>query len=437
MNSFERSSFHLPTIIEAARANGGLIHNLQDQPGVTDALAKHGLHTTSETRHPGSLVEFSPVYGREKSLGTIAMHAAVVLASTEHYQEAARKGQLGTALADDLRAIRTVRGHDVHMASHPQAGKEQKGVVTATRIELGVEGRDTAEKVAVALQGLLRTGLGGKFYPALVGEERKDGLVAVRLPGHDEHAARSLSRASQALMDEELLKRHGVRLPEDKMPYDEWRRRNETFIPLVSHRLKAVRDEYHAGLTITASYRDRPEMRPYAGKRMIGTDPAPVLEAIRDIMNPVIDAERLDNPRRKREQHPNQVDRPLTETDIHLSRDAAEQSQAEFGPPQSRPLTIREKGSRAAQGQRDQIKKSRGEALLNGVRTVVGGIPGPVSATLKYGPKVLGFATGKSDVYTAWQQRKAEAEAGGERLDNLARHLRRLEDDLPIWPGEK
>lgn len=85
----------------------------------------------------------------------VQSHCALLLfsASTPHDEDAARGGRLGTALADDFRAVKTLHSDDVHIAPHPKAGKEQQGVVTAASMELGIEGGNLQKKMARNLIG--------------------------------------------------------------------------------------------------------------------------------------------------------------------------------------------------------------------------------------------------------------------------------------------
>jgi hypothetical protein len=319
----------------------------------------------------------------------------------------------------------------VHLVEADGIPKEQEGIVTAAETRLFVPHLSRANDLSVALQGLLQTCSTETFYPVTVAPASR-GLTVVAIGQLDEHAARSLSRTTEAIVAREDHE-HGVVLPPQKRTYDYWRANGETFPPAVARRLQNAVDGYRQ-LEIAGTYRDG-NLQPRPKPRIIGTDAAPVFEGMRDILNGLIHHVRGGS-QLNLEQHPIATERPLVEAGIDLRRDRTTLEQLTEGPPSSRPASLAEQSVGFGKKQLEEIRKHPYRAIAKGASGALSlpfGVVGVVGSLVKYLP--IGSEAGRSLIndYREWRFRQQAAEAGGERLDALVAQLYRRQYGISEW----
>lgn len=422
----------LPSIIEATRAKGGLIHDLPST--ATIALAeRHSLYTTTEERNPGSFDEFRRVWERERAYANIAANVGSILGRTRQYQEAIHEGVLGEQLIAAFSSIARIECDDIHLADSDRVTEEQKGIVTASVTRLTVPSAYDAHNAGVAIQGMLSTGSLEAFYPISVYTEGGNSPGVVEIGLLDEHAARSLSRSVEAVMAQQD-KHRGVTLPPNKRSYADWKKRGETFPPFIDRRLGKAAIDY-SSLELGGIYRNRPDLTPRPKPRIIGNDAAAFFEGVRDIFNGLIHDIRGGS-HLNLEQHPIESARPLVERGIDLRRDKATLADVEDGPITGRAATITEKGIDEG---REILEDARQHPLRTITRSAssILSLPGTLldaaGSLAKHLPAGVEIGQDFAAARKEWIRRREAAAAGGERLDYLASRLRRRQEGLIIW----
>jgi hypothetical protein len=309
--------FVLQQYVEAWQQPGAERPSVYDMPDdVAEVLAAANIFTTSigvanaDKQLPTK--EYLKQKGYEFDLGTIADNTIEALRDVPEFKEAARPNEfghneLGSALAKTFSAITGITAHNIH-ATKPKIrrGKVVDGTVVAERMVFDVAAPDQSQKLLAALQQLLITSDGKAcgVVPAFNSEGQVSG---VEVRGLNEHMARSLSRAIEALIVREDQRKFGTVLPtvhlervvvdgkkeyhivRQKLSLVEWEKRGETFHPVVRKRLDEADAAYKA-LSLQASYDDDPEMQQITTNKLpdyhlLGTDGAGALQGMRDLFN--------------------------------------------------------------------------------------------------------------------------------------------------------
>jgi hypothetical protein len=422
----------LPDMIDAVRAKDALIHNLP--PAATQELAsRYGIYTATETRDPGTFIEFQRTWERERSFAEIASKVGTLLSGTEQYRDAVHQGMLGERLVAAFGSITRIECDDVYLAKSDQIPQDQQGIVKAAETRLFVPDAEQADNVSVAMQGLLSTGSVESFYPVTTEKEPDGSRFIVKVENLDEHAARSLSRSVEAVVAQEDGER-GVTLPPSKRTHETWKENGVTFPPAVEQRLLKAREDYER-LELAATYRGYTNLTPRPKPHIIGTDAAAFFEGIRDIFNGLIHPVRGGS-HLNLEQHPIKSARPLVEAGVDLRRDKATLQQVELGPLSSRPARLAEKG--ADQG-REQLRDARRRplhAIARGISSALS-LPSTIldaaGTAVKYAPAGSEAARGLLKARNEWERRRKLAAAGGKRLDRIASQRRREDAGLGDW----
>lgn len=424
----------LPDMIDGIRRTGGYIHDLP--PIATQILAdRYGLYTTVETRDPGNLLECRQELERERAYDTIAKRAEGILSHTDVYRQAAEEGTLGNCLTAVFSSVTRIDCDTVSLRHAELVDNTQKGIVTANRTCLTVPSVGDAERLSIALQGLLATSSSKAFYPVVTAGI--NGAMPARVTIHnlDEHAARSLSRSVEAVVAQQD-KAHGVVLPLTKRTYAGWRMAGETFPPAIDRRLQNAVRAYQL-LEASAEYEGRPDLKPRPKPRIIGHDSAAFFERIRDVFNGLIhDPDVRGGSHHNLEQHPVKSMRPVVETGIDLRRDKAKPEDVIHGPPSNRPATLTEKGMTFG---RDKLQDARQRPARMATRVISSlvslptDLMGAAGTIIKYLPAGAETSSGAAADYQEWLHRRELAAAGGERLDELSHWLRRQQNGLLAW----
>lgn len=144
------------------------------------------------------------------------------------------------------------------------------------------------------------------------------------------------------MIAKEDASRWNFKLPPHKDRLQGWKNEGETFPPIIDQRLTALVQAYRrleASGMITATYAES-DVRPWTGKDILGTCPAPALQAARSIMNGAIRNIFPAGSGRNQEQDPNRARRLWFEQGVELRRQVFDPNQSR--PPDARTLTAAE-----------------------------------------------------------------------------------------------
>lgn len=180
--------------IEAARAQGLLIHDMMDPgefPGVTDWLATQGRYTTVEPRYPPGFWEFRKQRALERELGTLTTNATVTLGNLDEYKEAQTEGRLVPTMLGVLNSPRAVRFEDEYIADP----KVVDGTVTAEWMTFVVGTIPEREFLRGTLQVLTRLVPLDKFHEVRTTPKSETGQHTVGVSKVNEYTIREIEAA--------------------------------------------------------------------------------------------------------------------------------------------------------------------------------------------------------------------------------------------------
>jgi hypothetical protein len=339
-----------------------------------DILAKANIFTTSvgvhDADHPLSRRSYLEKRGYKKELEKIAKNVTRFMQNKPGFEDAAKTDEfghntLGSKLAKVFGAVTAIEGYNLHVIDKKEVdGKVADGTVVAERMIFTVSTADEARGLTIALQELLTTSNGDSCMVLPVTpttkQEATGELFGVEVYGLDEHMARGLSRAVEALLIPEDRRNYGTELPHIKRSLKVWKEEGETFHPKVEQRLEKA-DQAYKLLNLTVTDKDKPhgirsvDTNKQPDYHLLGTDAAPMLQGLRDIFNEAVIPLRGGS-HRNPEQNPNKKARLRIEEDVDLKRDPAKPDDVKLGPLTARPLSeteaAQEKGREVARAVR-------------------------------------------------------------------------------------
>lgn len=319
---------------------------------LTQVLAAANIYTTSigisDADKPLSRRDYLAKEGYRQDLETIADNTIHALSGDRIFSEAI-PNDLGSRLSEIFSAVSSITAHNVHVTKPKmRKGEVIDGTVLAERIVLGIASPAKSVDLMAALQRLLVTADGDVCGVRPVLDENQQ-ITGVEITGLNEHMARSLSRAVEALLAREDRRKYGTLLP-GKKSLKVHKENGETFHPKVETRLVAANENYKA-LELKASYGDSELQAVETNKdpdyNLLCTDGAGMLQGLRDIFNVQI-VELRGGTHRNPEQDPDKGSRLRIDIGTDLRRDKATPEEVKRGPLLGRRLSPMEKGQEAA-----------------------------------------------------------------------------------------
>lgn len=429
-----------------AYAQGGVpLHRMSADVTALLAQPPYNLYTTVEPREPGLFggtpVELWKTFRREayhtRALNQIAHNLDTAAYHDPYLGPLVRMGRAASYIAASLGDITSVRGEGVHVEDKVYANKEfVDGRVVADSMSFGVPTESSADRVSVALQFLLRN----SHNPFIIRQYTKNTQRYVRVGNLSEHDIRAVERDLGAWLAKEDAEQRSTILPPYKARFAEWKERGETFLPTIERRqlgLVAAFRTLEDGGNIHATY-NVPGLSPWTGKDILGTCPAPALQAARSIMNGMIRSVFPAGSSRNVEQDPIKERRLQAERNVVLTR--ASTNPLGHNPPDSRTLTYAENLA-ITRDEALRVAKENPVQTLSSIAVKIAGAGLSTLAELGV-PAVVSLYQGASvyrEDHKAWQSRLDALAGSRARVrtalrDLTARHVQQY-PERPFTEG--
>ena len=452
MARLEDPSTPLAISLQAARTAGMSLHEMP--AAITGRLAEgHRIYTLDQPEHPGKFRESLQEKRRVENLRTIGRGAIEAFKRTPGFEEAAASGTLSENLTETFAAVTHLHAERVHV-EHNQSEPprwmrvlhlarlyrpKQYETVVADSMELTVPTEDEASLLMNALHTLLHKPNPRDMHH-MDRTMRWDGAHTVMVGRVSEHDPRSISRTHGAILLEEAAIREKaaaqndgetalIARPKTKLSLAELERRGQTFPPATRETLVAedvAYQELKAEMTATTPDSTNPNLVRALGAierpdyHLIVTDPAPMEQGMRDLINRVIWRRQRRNRNANPEQNPDRGARPTLEAGTELRRDPEPPEKVRLGPPMSR-------APKWSEMAKDTVTEAIKKDPLSPI-VVVGSIPLaftwsaliPLVPALRYLPSFVKGGMRLFADHREWRQQKRAAAAVDKRLDELA-----------------
>jgi hypothetical protein len=411
--------FVLGGIVRMGRETDAQLHDFP--PEITAKLTDFQLYTTETPRDPGTFKNYRQDLGRGRAMAQIADNVTESLRDVPSFESAVMHGVVGSRLTEVFSAVTALHAHNVHVLDlySPhwwQRGRHIGEQVVAEHMAFVVQTDEQAISLGGALQALLCTPKKARHMVYTLHHNKSPVVIATNM---HEDVVRSLSRAAQAVAEREYAQR-GVVLPKEKRSLDRWKEGGETFSPDVETALKDANDAYRLMLKDASYAAPESALARLEIRDLIGTDPAGVLQAMRDLLNRQIHMLRRNtNP----EQNPSRDERPCIETGIELRRDPVSIESIHYGPPSSRGLTTGEQIKVQIQEALEDARHDPVRALGEVLNIALGGVVDISVKLVLFAPYVVRWINRRYRDYQSWREQKHAAATAGKKLDSVKRHL--------------
>jgi len=407
--------------LDAVREAGGLIHDL---PGyATHFLAtEYNTHTTEMPEYPGTYREYSKAQRIHSALGQQALNGELALTNVPGYKDANREGEEGVAYraASALLRISTVEGHDVRVDSSEASG--DKVVIGRTIFTVATE--KDAKLINGLFQSWSRPEDGFKGVHTVFTDKKEDESYTVIVYDLNEYTIRNMGSALDQMVAERDYAEFGVALPDNKRTLKTWEQEGHTFPPEYRKRLEERNLAYQLlKVKVDGTYVGEPNMQPDKRDDLLGTDAAPVFQAMRDIVRPMIEKIRSGT-HLNEEQDPDKSARTLIERGIDKRRDPGEPNAVKQGPLSPRVPHLKERIIETQTAVTAHAKKHPVRTTIKlATKAVWAGVDLLADGLVEIAP--LAGRAGK-----AWRDRRREWRFQKELAVEAGNHLDRIRADI-------